>query len=150
MTLRNLKLAVFLSPILITSTAWPQDASWGVNGNRDVQAATATKAVAWVYVSSSPQGSNTNQIVGYSAAANGSLTPLPGSPFPVNVLGMAVNGKYLMASSREAPNVNAYNIAPDGSLSFAAATNYAQYNACLLYTSPSPRDGLLSRMPSSA
>ena len=25
-----------------------------------------------------------------------------------------------------------------------------QYNNCLLYTSPSPRDGLLSRMPSSA
>ena len=24
------------------------------------------------------------------------------------------------------------------------------WNACLLYTSPSPRDGLLSRMPSSA
>ena len=24
------------------------------------------------------------------------------------------------------------------------------YGACLLYTSPSPRDGLLSRMPSSA
>ena len=26
----------------------------------------------------------------------------------------------------------------------------AQYEYCLLYTSPSPRDGLLSRMPSSA
>ena len=26
----------------------------------------------------------------------------------------------------------------------------AQYRICLLYTSPSPRDGLLSRMPSSA
>ena len=26
----------------------------------------------------------------------------------------------------------------------------AQKSACLLYTSPSPRDGLLSRMPSSA
>ena len=25
-----------------------------------------------------------------------------------------------------------------------------QYYSCLLYTSPSPRDGLLSRMPSSA
>ena len=25
-----------------------------------------------------------------------------------------------------------------------------QFNICLLYTSPSPRDGLLSRMPSSA
>ena len=27
---------------------------------------------------------------------------------------------------------------------------YAKYIYCLLYTSPSPRDGLLSRMPSSA
>ena len=27
---------------------------------------------------------------------------------------------------------------------------YARYVSCLLYTSPSPRDGLLSRMPSSA
>ena len=29
-----------------------------------------------------------------------------------------------------------------------SATRY--YQVCLLYTSPSPRDGLLSRMPSSA
>ena len=28
--------------------------------------------------------------------------------------------------------------------------DFAQYDDCLLYTSPSPRDGLLSRMPSSA
>ena len=32
----------------------------------------------------------------------------------------------------------------------AGAVAAAQYGACLLYTSPSPRDGLLSRMPSSA
>ena len=32
----------------------------------------------------------------------------------------------------------------------AAAESFTQGNACLLYTSPSPRDGLLSRMPSSA
>ena len=30
------------------------------------------------------------------------------------------------------------------------ADNAAMLKACLLYTSPSPRDGLLSRMPSSA
>ena len=30
------------------------------------------------------------------------------------------------------------------------AMSSAEYAACLLYTSPSPRDGLLSRMPSSA
>ena len=29
-------------------------------------------------------------------------------------------------------------------------TGYSPANTCLLYTSPSPRDGLLSRMPSSA
>ena len=31
-----------------------------------------------------------------------------------------------------------------------APGNLPLYNSCLLYTSPSPRDGLLSRMPSSA
>ena len=30
------------------------------------------------------------------------------------------------------------------------ATGVGGYESCLLYTSPSPRDGLLSRMPSSA
>ena len=30
------------------------------------------------------------------------------------------------------------------------AKSWTQYEDCLLYTSPSPRDGLLSRMPSSA
>ena len=30
------------------------------------------------------------------------------------------------------------------------SANTAYVNTCLLYTSPSPRDGLLSRMPSSA
>ena len=32
----------------------------------------------------------------------------------------------------------------------ARASSHSSYNYCLLYTSPSPRDGLLSRMPSSA
>ena len=32
----------------------------------------------------------------------------------------------------------------------AAAGSFGQFLICLLYTSPSPRDGLLSRMPSSA
>ena len=33
---------------------------------------------------------------------------------------------------------------------FKNAAENALYKICLLYTSPSPRDGLLSRMPSSA
>ena len=31
-----------------------------------------------------------------------------------------------------------------------AHANFAEYTPCLLYTSPSPRDATLSRMPSSA
>ena len=31
-----------------------------------------------------------------------------------------------------------------------AAEGFVDVSGCLLYTSPSPRDGLLSRMPSSA
>src|SRR5665647_2274620 len=34
--------------------------------------------------------------------------------------------------------------------SFRFVRSKLQYTICLLYTSPSPRDGLLSRMPSSA
>ena len=33
---------------------------------------------------------------------------------------------------------------------FLVTTTIKQKESCLLYTSPSPRDGLLSRMPSSA
>ena len=33
---------------------------------------------------------------------------------------------------------------------FHMLNKYPDYRICLLYTSPSPRDGLLSRMPSSA
>ena len=38
----------------------------------------------------------------------------------------------------------------DSEVSQTAISNIAEANICLLYTSPSPRDGLLSRMPSSA
>ena len=38
----------------------------------------------------------------------------------------------------------------DRELDRYAEENRQRFNSCLLYTSPSPRDGLLSRMPSSA
>ena len=40
--------------------------------------------------------------------------------------------------------------AMQGAFSLALQESIEQRLACLLYTSPSPRDGLLSRMPSSA
>src|SRR5258708_33720269 len=125
MTTRNLILTAFLSAALSTATAWAQVLSSDVNGNVE---APAGSPVAYVYVASTPSNSNINEIVAYTAAANGSLTPMPGSPFPENVSSMAVNGKYLMAPSRTTPDINAYNIASDGSLGFAPSTNYATAN----------------------
>ena len=52
------------------------------------------------------------------------------------------------------PTYNWWNEALHGVARAGVATSFPQAiamaAACLLYTSPSPRDGLLSRMPSSA
>ena len=50
------------------------------------------------------------------------------------------------------PNPSGYNNEWESVLSAAGAIEgyKNKYDTCLLYTSPSPRDGLLSRMPSSA
>ena len=50
------------------------------------------------------------------------------------------------------PPVNALGIADTYALAdlLDGYGNRADVRSCLLYTSPSPRDGLLSRMPSSA
>jgi hypothetical protein len=59
--------------------------------------------VAYVYVAGSPGNGAPSVIVGYSASANGALTPIPGSPFQENAGSMAVNGKYLMAVNNSNP-----------------------------------------------
>ena len=56
----------------------------------------------------------------------------------IGVLGDIGSGKSYVAKSFGYPVFNAdYEVS-------------RLYKSCLLYTSPSPRDGLLSRMPSSA
>ena len=47
-------------------------------------------------------------------------------------------------------NVRTYNRMGKYYVGASANGKFMQVNDCLLYTSPSPRDGLLSRMPSSA
>ena len=45
---------------------------------------------------------------------------------------------------------NSYSVSGSGVVTDVGGTGTADLSVCLLYTSPSPRDGLLSRMPSSA
>ena len=90
--------------------------------------AISSTPAAFVYITSTPANSSTSEIIAYTAALNGKLSPITGTPFPENVASMAVNGKYLMASSQASPDINAYTIESNGSLTYAASTNYAKYN----------------------
>ena len=45
---------------------------------------------------------------------------------------------------------NTFNLVMSDVKFLPKVIEYDRYQPCLLYTSPSPRDGLLSRMPSSA
>lgn len=96
--------------------------------SNSAQASSATSVVAYVYVASTPPNGSVNEIQAYAAAPNGRLTPVPGSPFPDAVTSMAVNGLYLMGASQTTADINAYRIQSDGSLTYAASTDYAQYN----------------------
>lgn len=89
------------------------------------QAQPAQSPVAFVYVSSSPSG-NTHQINAYSAASNGQLTAVPGSPFPANVYQMAVNGKYLFGT--DGTYIYSYAIAANGALKQVGSINVQQNN----------------------
>jgi len=73
--------------------------------------------VAYVYVSSAAT-SSTGQINAYSAASNGALTPIAGSPFPYDVNYMAVNGAWLFGVANVDTDINSFSIASNGALTF--------------------------------
>jgi hypothetical protein len=85
-----------------------------------------TSPVALVYVASTPKNSSTNEILGFSAASSGKLTPIAGSPFAANVRNMAVNGKFLFAPNLSTPFIESYRIGSNGTLKFVAQTNYVK------------------------
>ena len=58
--------------------------------------------------------------------------------------------RYMPAEAPDAPTALILHPEPDRGGTMNNRVTYALYQHCLLYTSPSPRDGLLSRMPSSA
>jgi hypothetical protein len=81
---------------------------------------------AYIYVADQTSSSGPNQIVAYSADANGQLTVVPGSPFSQDVGSMAANGTYLMATANTQPDIKTYTIGSNGALTLASEFNYAQ------------------------
>src|SRR5690242_11011474 len=114
---------IYASTVLVSA----QIGSSSTKTNSTV-AATSTP-VAFVYVSNTVANSSSqNHINGYAAAADGSLTPIPGSPFPASVNYMAVTSHWLFGvNQNNQPNnglqINSYSIASNGALKFTTATN---------------------------
>jgi len=96
------------------------------------QSQSSNAPVAYVYVVNNPGSGNPNTVYGFSAAANGALTPIPGSPFQQNVNWMAVNGKYLIATDYgNPPNLDTFKIESNGALTYLTQTSCLQGgNAC--------------------
>ena len=97
------------------------------------EASQPSAPVAYVYVSLGT--SNSGKIYGAAAAANGSLSLLPGSPYPDNVGYMAVNGAWLFAIENNLNEglIDSYAIASNGSLALKD-----------VYTQSSTYSGLIS------
>ncbi len=85
-----------------------------------------SSSAAFVYVSGTPTTS-TSEILAYTAAANGGLTPVPGSPWEESGLRLAANGKWLF--STDSLNIYSFSIAPDGAINQVASINAQQYNS---------------------
>lgn len=116
----KMKLIVCLSAAFLAAAfAWPEENSSSAD----------TSPVTYLYVAHTPNNSSTNEVLGFSVAANGRLTPLTGSPYREDVSSMAVDGTHLVAASRLTPEVNTYSIHQDGALSFMASTDYGKYNS---------------------
>jgi len=97
------------------------------------EASQPSAPAAYVYVSLGT--SNSGKIYGAAAAANGSLSLLPGSPYPDNVGYMAVNGAWLFAIENNLNEglIDSYAIASNGSLALKD-----------VYTQSSTYSGLIS------
>jgi hypothetical protein len=87
-------------------------------------------ACGYVYVNDNATGTNT--IAGFSRRADGSLTPLPGSPFPAGGAGSGAaigsqgalqetsNGRYLLAADAGSNQISVMRIGPGGRLTLAS------------------------------
>jgi hypothetical protein len=117
---------LYLAAALSTVCASAQDSP-------STSSQSSSAPVAYVYVASSPGNGEPSVIAGYSASANGALTPIPGSPFPENAGSMAVNGKYLMALSNSSPpNIDTLRIESNGALTYVTSTPCAETdNPCI-------------------
>ena len=122
---RSLCLAVCLVALACTEGAWaltPNDSTEATSS------AAASASVARIYVNSG------SKIVAYSAASNGKLTAVPGSPFNLSTSVMAANGKYLFGFEPNSVIIDSLSMASNGALKKTTTTNPQTFTGCPIIT----------------
>ena len=118
---RWIRLAVSLAAVVSTGSALAQAPE--AESVASVTATTTTASVAHVYVGSG------SHILAYSAATNGKLTAVPGSPFNYSLSLMGANGHYLFGFEPSSVIIESFSMAANGALKKAATLNTEKYNA---------------------
>ena len=81
----------------------------------------ASAPVAHVYVTGA------NHVYAFSAAADGKLTPVPGSPFSDSVSWIAANSHYLFGTEADGATIASFSMASDGALKEVASINTTNF-----------------------
>ena len=115
------RLAISLAAVVSTGCALAQAPE--AESVASVTATTTTASVAHVYVGSG------SHILAYSAATNGKLTAVPGSPFNYSLSLMGANGHYLFGFEPSSVIIESFSMAANGALKKAATLNTEKYNA---------------------
>jgi hypothetical protein len=124
--MKNAATAACLAVSLSTAAAFGQAPQLQPSTNMPTVNTGGSNPVAYVYVSARIGSTDRTEIHAFSAAPDGRLSPVQGSPFPMDVTFMAVNGLYLFGSDTAGTYIHAYSIQPDGSLRYTASTNVVQ------------------------
>jgi hypothetical protein len=96
--------------------------------SQSAQASTSTSTttsspVAYVYITYQPTSDSAPVIRGYTADAQGQLTPIPGGPWPG--IAQATTGSYFFASNLAGTDVYSYSVAANGALTQVATYRIA-------------------------
>jgi hypothetical protein len=123
---RLIRLAFCLVAVLSTGAAFAQDPDAQTDENAPETASATAAPVAHVYVA------NSNHVYAFSAAADGKLTPVPGSPFKESLSWMGANGHYLFGFEGSGTTIASFSMAPDGALRKVATIDTGDFysNCC--------------------
>ncbi|MGA2534994.1 MAG: hypothetical protein ABSF53_03190 [Terracidiphilus sp.] len=127
--LRSTRLLFCLTISLCAQVLFAQTSNDRTEDDATIQ---STTPAALIYVSNITNPTDyehfISNVYAYTAAANGELKPVPGSPFSDNVAVEGVNGKYLFAMEADNLTIDSYLMEANGAIEKVSSTNTETYN----------------------